>query len=302
MQQQHILITGGNGLIGKHLTQALLTQGRQVSHLSRNPGSLPGVTTYLWNIEQGHIDERCLDGVDTVVHLAGAGVADKRWTAQRRKEIIGSRTQSIALIYRLMQQRQHQVKSVISASATGYYGNRGDEALVESSAPGRDFLANCCIKWEAAVDKGLTLGLRVVKMRTGVVLSAEGGALPKLAAPVKLYAGAPLGSGRQYVPWIHLKDVVDMYLFAIENQALQGVYNMTAPEPVNNRQLTQAVARQLKKPLWLPAVPAFLLRLLLGKMSTVVLSSAHVIPQAIEQADFNFTYRNVGSALKQIYG
>ncbi|GAB2695072.1 TIGR01777 family oxidoreductase [Mucilaginibacter koreensis] len=300
--QQHILITGGNGLIGKHLTQALLQQGHKVSHLSRHPTVVSGVTSFKWDLHRQQIDMHCIDGVDTIVHLAGAGVADKRWTEKRKKEILDSRTQSIRLIYTLLQQKEHQVKSVVSASATGYYGSRNDEVLTESSAPSDDFLGKVCVEWENAVDKGKALGLRIVKFRTGVVLTTEGGALPPLAAPVKLGLGAPLGNGRQWIPWIHWQDVVDQYLMAINKPEMEGVFNMSAPEPVTNRQLTEAVAHQLKKPLWLPAVPAFALKLAFGEMSEVVLGSTRAIPEALKHTSYQFKYPTIAEALKEIYG
>ena len=302
MQKQHILITGGSGLIGKHLSEALLNQGHQVSHLSRKPGGDPHITTFLWNIDTKEIDERCVDGVTTIIHLAGAGIADRRWTDQRKNEIISSRVDSIRLIYDLLQRKSHQVKSVISASATGYYSNRGDKILTEQSAPAHDFLGACCVKWEAAVDEGKALGLRVVKYRTGVVLSTEGGALPELARPIKLGLGAPLGNGRQWIPWIHLQDVTDLYLMAVNDMNIQGVFNMSAPEPVTNWTLTNRVARQLKKPLWLPAVPAFILKLIFGEMSAVVLGSTRAVPQALHSLNHTFKYPKVEEALQQLYG
>lgn len=299
--QHHVLITGGNGLIGRHLTRQLLQQGHTVSHLSRKPAQIPNVKVYVWDVPKGQIDPECLEGVDTIIHLAGAGVADGRWTQKRRQEIISSRIDSIRLIYKLLKEKQHQVNTVVSASATGYYGNRGDEILTETSTPAHDFLGTCCVNWEAAVDEGKALNLRVVKYRTGVVLSTEGGALPQLARPVKLGLGAPLGSGRQYIPWIHLQDVVDMYLMAVNDVHLEGTFNMTAPEPVTNRQLTQTVARQLQKPLWLPNVPAFLLKVLFGKMSAVVLASTRAVPEALKTQNFTFKYPAIADAIQEIY-
>jgi uncharacterized protein (TIGR01777 family) len=298
---KHILLTGGTGLVGSKLTRLLLTRGHSVSHLSRNPGTDPNVKTYLWDVANGQIDEQCINGIDTIVHLAGAGVADERWTDKRKKEIIESRTKSIGLIYQLLKRKGNQVKAVISASATGYYGDRGDKLLIEDSAPGSDFLANCCLQWEHAVDAGQSLGLRIVKFRTGVVLAPQGGALSKLAAPVKFGFGAPLGNGKQWIPWIHEDDVIDLYVYGIENEHLSGDYNMVAPNPVTNKQLTQAVAKQLHKPLWLPKVPAFVLQLLLGEMSTIVLGSDKVSAQKIEEAGFKFKYPTLTWALKDIY-
>jgi uncharacterized protein (TIGR01777 family) len=234
--------------------------------------------------------------------LAGAGIAEKHWTASRKKELIDSRTKSIGLIYGLLKKRSHQVTSMVSASAIGYYSDRGDELMTEASPPNTDFMARCCIEWENAIDEGQKLGLRVVKFRTGVVLDKDGGALPKLAQPIKLYVGSPLGNGRQWIPWIHWQDVTDMYLYGIENTAINGIYNMVAPNPVTNKQLTQVVAKQLHKPLWAPNVPAFVLKLMLGEMSTIVLGSTKVSAQKIQDAGFRFKFTDVSAALKEIYG
>jgi len=302
MQYQHILITGGSGLIGKGLTELLLAKGYTVSHLSRKPGKDKRIKSYQWNVELGHIDDRCLNGVDTIIHLAGSGIADKRWTKKRKKDLIDSRTQSIGLIYDLMRRKPNLVKHVISASATGYYSNRGDELLTEDSPAAKDFLGYCCVMWEQAVDNGKDLNLRIVKLRTGVVLSKKGGALPPLALPIKFGIGTALGTGKQWIPWIHIKDAIDMYLYAIENTTLQGVYNMVAPNPVTNKQLTKAVAKQLRRPYWLPNIPSFVLKALFGKMSLVVLGSTKVSAEKIKNAGFQFEYPELVEALKEIYG
>ncbi len=288
-------------MVGNALTQLLLAKGYEVSHLSRKPGNTPQIKTYLWDIDKGLIDEKCIDGVDTIIHLAGAGIADKRWTDKRKKELIESRTKSIGLIYSLLRNKAHAVKSIISASATGYYSDRGDKLLTEESAPANDFLGDCCIRWEKAVDEGEELDLRVLKFRTGVVLTAKGGALPQLALPIKFWVGSPIGNGKQWIPWIHHEDVVGLYLYGIENNGLSGVYNMVAPNPVTNKQLTQAVAKQLHKPLWLPNVPAFAIKLIFGEMSIVVLGSTKVSAQKIEGSGFKFKFPMIEEALKDIY-
>jgi uncharacterized protein (TIGR01777 family) len=300
--QKHILLTGGSGLIGCNLTKLLLAKGYEVSHLSRSPGKDQRVKTYLWDVHKGEIDEACIDGVDTIIHLAGAGVADKRWTNKRKQELVESRTKSIRLIYELLRKKTHKITSVISASATGYYGNRGDVLLTEDSKPADDFLAECCIAWEKAADEGEELGLRIVKFRTGVVLNKKGGALPQLATPVKWYVGSPLGDGKQWVPWIHWHDVEKLYLYAIMHNKLRGTFNMAAPTPVTNEEMTRAVAKQLRKPLWAPKVPAFVLNLLLGEMSMIVLGSTKVSSQKIEENGFKFEYPGLEGALKEIYG
>jgi uncharacterized protein (TIGR01777 family) len=297
---KHILITGGSGLVGKHLTALLLDKGYRVSHLSRKESNLPNVKTYLWDVKQGKIDQNCITGIDVIIHLAGAGIADQNWTDERKKEIIDSRTQSIRLIYRLLKQHPHQVKKIISASATGYYSDLGDELMTEESAPAGDFLGKCCIDWEQAVDEGEALGLEILKFRTGVILTDEGGALKQLALPIKFGFGAALGSGKQWIPWIHIQDTIDMYLFGIENQ-LSGVYNMVAPKPVTNQTLTVVTAKQLRKPYWLPNVPAFALKLFFGEMSTVVLGSTKVSAEKIEQAGFQFKYPTLKEAISETY-
>lgn len=298
----NILITGGSGGLGRRLSKLLLAKGHSVSFLSRNPAKDIDIKTFIWDVNKGTIDEHCIDGVDTIVHLAGAGIADKRWTDQRKKEIVESRTKSIALLYNLLKSRANKVTSVISASGIGYYSDRGEELLTETSAPKTDFLSQCCVDWEAAVDEGDKLGLRVVKFRTGVVLDKDAGALPALASPVKLYIGSPIGSGKQWISWIHWQDAIDMYLFAIENKELKGVFNMVAPNPVTNAQMIKAVAKQLHKPTWAPNVPAFVLKLMLGEMSSLVLGSTKVAGKKIKDAGFSFKYAEIAEALKEIYG
>lgn len=299
---KNILITGASGSVGKRLTQLLLNKGYRVNTLSRNPGKNPMAKTFLWDVNQGIIDPNCIEGIGTVIHLAGAGIAEKRWTDARKKELIDSRTKSISLIYDLLKDREHQVTSVISASAIGYYSDCGDELMTEDSSPNTDFMAHCCVEWENTVDEGNKLGLRIVKFRTGVVLDKDGGVLPQLAKPIKLYVGSPIGNGRQWIPWIHWQDVVDMYMHSIEDITFKGTYNMVAPNPVTNAQLIQAVANQLHKPLWAPNVPAFILKLMLGEMSTLVLGSTKVSAQKIQDAGFKFKFTEVSSALKEIYG
>ncbi len=297
-----ILITGGTGTVGKDLSKALAQKGNEVVLLSRNPDANSKYKTYKWDVKKQEIDPACIDGVDTIVHLAGAGIADERWTEKRKKELIDSRTDSIALIYKLLQNQIHQVTSVVSASAAGYYSDRGNELMFEESNPAHDFLAECCIKWEQAVDEGSKLGLRIVKFRTGVILDKSSGALQKIAQPIKYGFGAPLGNGEQWISWIHLKDVTEMYLFGIEHDFIKGAFNMCSPYSLTNTGLTKAIAKQLRKPLWLPNVPAFALKLALGEMSAVVLGSTKMSTQKIEEIGFNFAYPNIEKALQEIYG
>ena len=301
MKTHHVLITGGNGLVGKPLTQHLLKQGHRVSHLSRQPSPLSGVTTYGWDIAKGQIDEHCLEGVDTIIHLAGADIASDPWTPERKTELIRSRVDSIRLLYQLMRQKPHSVHTIISASGIVYYGHRGDEVLTEQSAPATDFLASCTSQWEAAVDEGQALGLRVVKFRTGVVLTKDSGALPALAGPVQSGYGAPIGTGHQWVSWIHLQDVVGLYGLAVTDVSLAGVFNQTAPEPVTNRQLVEAIAQQFNKSLWMPATPRFLIKMMMGERSSFVLSSIKAKPCSGLQQQYTYRYPTIQQALSGIY-
>jgi uncharacterized protein len=296
-----VLITGGTGLVGRLLTDALLYRGYQVSHLSRKAGYDPRVKTYLWDVGRSSIDENCIDQAGIVLHLAGAGIAGKRWTQKRKKELIESRSHSIALLYRLIKDRPNNVHTVISASATGYYGDCGDRLLTEESLPGNNFLADCCLAWEDAVSQGRQLGLRILEFRTGVVLDKRGGALPAMARPVRLGLGAALGKGKQWVSWIHWMDMVDMYLYGIENKGLSGIYNMVAPQPVTNKQLMRAIAQQLRRPLWPLRVPSLVFKILMGERSQLILGSARVSAQKIESDGFNFSYPDLTDALKEIY-
>ncbi len=298
-----VLITGATGLIGRHLVKMLLDQGYFIHTLSRNKrDDVPGIKSFIWDVDKGKIDEQCIENVEVIFHLAGESIAGRAWTKERKKQIIGSRTKSIELLYKLIEdKRPSQIKTIVSASAVGYYGDRNDELLTEESPPGNDFMAKTCIQWEAAVDKGRMPGLRIVKLRTGIVLSDEGGALPALAGLVKAGFGAALGSGRQWVPWIHLSDAIRMYRYVLENEQADGAYNQAAPAPVTNQEMTEILAEVLKKPLWLPGVPSFLLRLILGEKKAVVLSSTRTTSAKITELGFRFQYSSLKEALTDIY-
>jgi len=297
-----VLITGGSGTVGRNLSELLIRKGYEVAHLSRSQGKNPKIKTYLWNVDKHEIDEHCIDGVSIIVHLAGAGIADSRWTAERKETIIKSRTESIQLVYELLKKYPHQVKTVVSASASGFYSERGSEWMTENNKPNNDFLGHCSVLWEQSVDEAHSLGLRVVKFRTGVILDKNSGALPKMAAPVKFCIGSPLGSGQQFISWIHIDDVVNMYLKGIEDENLSGAYNMSTPNPITNTELTKAIAKTLNKPLWLPHVPTFILKLIFGEMSEVVLGSTRMDVKKILATGFQFKYPNINTALKEIYG
>lgn len=301
--KERVLITGASGLVGRALVDALVGRGYSVNALSRQKRQtdLPNVRFYQWNVAEGEIDAACMDGVGSIVHLAGESIAALPWSNNRKRLILESRTQSIGLIYDVLRKRNREgVKTVVSASATGYYNDRGDEWMSEDKAPAADFLGQTCIAWERAVNRGGELGLRTVSLRSGVVLSGEGGVYDRFATLIKKGLGVVPGKGTQWMPWIHIDDAVAMYLFALEHQGIRGVYNMAAPDQITFSTFVHTIAAQQGKRLWLPRVPAFLLKAVLGQMSEMLLSSTRVSVEKIQNAGFTFTYPEIKGAIEAI--
>ncbi len=297
----NILITGASGLVGTRLTELLLNKGYSVSHLGRSKKE-GLVKTFVWDINHSIIESGALNSIHTIIHLAGAGVADKRWTKERKQEILESRTKSSALLYNELKNSQHSVTSFISASAIGYYGFEDNKNLLtELSDPGNDFLAQVTKEWEQEVDKISSLGIRVVKLRIGIVLSEKGGALKQMALPIKLFAGSPLGTGQQPLSWIHLDDLCAMFIKAVDDDQLKGAYNATGLYAVTNQEMTKAIAKVLNKPLFLPAVPAFALKIMLGEMADIVLNGSKVSSEKIQHAGFKFQFANLEDALNDLF-
>ena len=299
---QTVLITGGTGMIGKRLTQLLLEKGYKVAYLSRKHESIPNVTVYRWDIDKNWIDDKALANADYIIHLAGAGITDTRWTDKHRREIINSRTKTIELIARELQGRPYKVKAFVSASAIGFYGSdTGNTQLTEQTPSGSDFLAHVTRHWENSAELIDNIGIRTTKLRIGVVLSNEGGALPKISMPIRWGIGAPIGNGNQWMSWIHLDDLCRLFIAALENNKWHGIYNAVAPTPVTNTELTRQIAKVLHRPLWLPAIPAFALRLVYGEMANVVLGGNYVINHRIRtETDFIYQFENLQSALQDL--
>ena len=297
----NILITGGTGMIGHRLTELLLAKGHKVSYLSRKKEKIPKVEVFQWDIQKGYIEEGALEAADYVVHLAGAGIADKRWTDERKKEIIDSRIQPIELINSYLQKNNIQLKGFISASAIGIYGgDTGDVRLDENSELGNDFLAECTKLWEIHAKK-MTNTARIVSVRIGIVLSEKGGALPKLVQPIRLGFGAALGSGKQFMSWIHVDDLCEIFVKALEDDTMQGPYNAVTPNPVTNQEMTSVAAQVLKKPLWLPNVPIFALKLVFGEMGIVVTGGNFVLNKRLSQeTDFQYKFTTIKDALNDL--
>jgi uncharacterized protein (TIGR01777 family) len=295
-----VLITGGSGLIGRRLTEALRKQGHHVRHLGRKAGERDGIKTHRWDIGTGYIDPAALEGVDRIVHLAGAGIADQRWSKARVEELISSRAASALML--LDTARQHGITpgAFVSAAGINYYGAVTSERIfTEEDPPADDTIGRISRIWEEAVDAWQGT-CRVVKLRTPVVLSAQGGALQKLAAPVRWGLGAPLGRGRQWMPWVHLDDLVRIYIQALQDPAMEGAYNVNAGNDVRNAEMMRIVARVLKRPFFLPPVPGFLLRLALGEMASILLEGSRAGNARLLGTGFRFTYADAESALAQL--
>jgi len=301
LKSQPILITGASGLVGTRLTEMLIAQGHTVAHLGRSARNRAGVKSYVWNVDDQQMDAAALTNTTTIVHLAGASVAEKRWTASRKREILESRTRSTQLLYDTLKKGNHSVKSFVSASAIGYYGFEDNDTLLTEDYPaGKDFMADVTKQWEEAVDRIATLGIRVVKLRIGIVLSEKGGALVEIARPVRWGVGAPLGSGDQHVSWIHIDDLCAMFIRAIENESMLGAYNATGPYAVTNRELTRAIARTIHRPMFMPAVPGFALRMVLGEMADVVLTGSRVSSGKFQDEGFVFRFDTLEKALHDL--
>jgi uncharacterized protein (TIGR01777 family) len=293
---KNILITGGSGLVGKQITALLESKGYVVAWLSR---SAQARTHFLWDVTAQTIDPQAMKWADAVIHLAGEGVAEKRWTAARKKNILDSRTQSTQLLYSAIEQAEQKPLAFISASAIGYYGFQTGATLVEESSPaGTDFLADVVIAWEQEVKKIEALAVRCVLLRIGIVLDAKGGALGEMLKPP---VAAPLGSGDQWMSWIHVADLAKLFVFALEKNTLQGIYNAVGPQPATNQQLTKEAAAAKGKLYLGIGVPGFVLQLVLGEMAAMVLGGNRVSSQKIQKAGFEFEFPELKGALRNIF-
>jgi len=291
-----VLITGANGLIAKHLSKLLKESGYEVLSLSRKP---KGDDSFQWNPALGFMDSDALKHTDHIIHLAGAGIGDKRWSTTRKNEIRTSRVNSCELIFQTCINSGIKLKSFISASAIGYYGY--GRVFTEGDQAGQGFLTEVCREWEQAADRFQTAGIRTVKIRTGIVLAADGGILPQMALPVRLGLGTAMGSGKQGIPWIHIDDLCQIYLKAIQKEQMIGAYNAVAPESINNRAFTKELAGFFHKPYWPVAIPAFLIRALLGERSELLLKGSEVLPSRLLETDFTFRYTKLKEALNSLY-
>lgn len=305
----NVLISGGTGLIGSHLSKYLAENGFDVVILSRNknPASAnPKISYSYWNVKDKVIDKEVVKKADHIVHLAGAGVMDKKWTEDYKKKIEESRTKSAELILSCLKEGEHQIKSFVSASAIGWYGAdpklpAKNEPFIESDMPSKDFLGETCVLWEASVEPVTAMGIRLVKLRTGIVLSNKGGAFKEYKTPLKFGLASILGSGKQIVSWIHIDDLCRMYLEGIKNNYLHGSYNAVAPEPVSEKKLILTLGQKMRNKFFIPIyVPDFALKLILGKRSVEVLKSTTVSNKKIKATGFTFLYPSIEAAIEEL--
>ncbi len=307
MTMMRVIITGGTGLIGRALAQNLAQDGYEVVVLSRNPGTRPlpaGINVEKWDGKTAAHWGHLLNGNSAIVNLAGENIAGSgfppaRWTAERKQRILQSRLDAGTAVVQAIQQATEKPKVLLQSSAVGYYGPRGSELITASTPPGNDFLADVCVQWERVTDAVEQMGVRRVLLRTGVVLSMKGGALPLMALPIKLFAGGPLGSGEQYVPWIHLEDEVRAIRFLLEHEEASGPFNLSAPNPLTYKEFGKELAAVLKRPFFLPT-PAFALKLALGEMATIVLDGQHAVPDGLQALGFSFKYTQARAALQDL--
>ena len=294
-----VLVSGASGFVGSRLTARLTDDGHQVTRLVRSHPK-PERAEIQWDAAAGGLEPSALAGFDAVVHLAGENISQGRWTDAKKARIRHSRVRGTQLLAQTLARPAGRPKVLVTASAIGFYGNRGDEQLDEQSPPGSGFLADVCRQWESATEPAAEAGIRVVPLRLGLVLSSTGGALAKMLPIFRLGLGGPLGSGRQYVSWITLDDVIGAIQHAIAADSLRGPVNAVAPHPVTNREFTRALGRALRRPALLP-VPAFALRVILGQMANeLLLASTRVVPRRLLDSGFRFRDPGLESALKRV--
>lgn len=296
---EKILIVGGSGLLGKSLQKKLIEKGFEVMTLGRL-GSIKS-NVFTWDLTKKTIQKEAVTSADYIINLAGAGIGERRWTVSRKKTLIDSRVESTKFLIQTIIQTKSTPKAYIAASAVGYYGGiTTNKTYTESDLPSKDFLGECTSKWEESSTKIEEINVRRVIFRIGVVLSRSGGALFKLLPPFKLGLGAAIGTGKQYFPWIHIDDLCNGFIYAIENSKINGTYNLVSPSIDTNKELSKILSNVLKKPYWLPNIPSFILKLILGKMATLVVDGSKISCKKFLKTGFNFDYTDLNKALSNL--
>ncbi|MCZ8228618.1 TIGR01777 family oxidoreductase [Flavobacterium sp.] len=298
--KKRVLLTGGTGFVGKYLTQMLHNKGYAVNVLTRTPKeNTEDISYYTWDVSTGNIEEKAVLDADYIIHLAGESIGDKRWTVTRKKAILDSRVQSTALLASVLQSKKNNVKAFISASGIGIYGALNGEGIcTETSPAAHDFLGKVCLEWEKNADSIAALGIRTVKVRTGLVLGKNEGFLQKMIPIFRYGFGSALGSGNQYMPWIHIHDLCGIYLETIENEAMEGAYNAAIEDSTTNTLFSKTLAYIYGYSVWLPNVPAFVLQWVLGEMSVLVLTGRRISNDKLLHLGFRFQFKNLDFALR----
>lgn len=296
-----ILITGGSGLLGRAISERLIQKGHRVAWLSRHPMQVQNIEVFTWDPIKQTLQDGAFTDIDTVIHLAGSGITDKRWTDKRKQELIDSRVESSAFIWNQILKNKAPVKRFIGASAIGIYGcGFSEDTFTENSVGPIDFLSTTCIKWEKSYAPITAAGISTCVIRIGIVLSKDGGAFPVMSAPFKYGMGSPLGKGSQYFPWIHIHDLASAFAFAVDQPNMTGAYNAVSNEFLTNREFSRQLAKQLHKPFFLPAVPEWFLKLLLGERVLAICRGVKVSPQKLLDQGFTFEYSKCEEALKDL--
>ena len=297
-----IVITGATGFIGSTLTDQLWNQFHSLVLLSRKPPAEAGVTKkqwFAWEPPMGGQWEPEIDGADGIINLAGEPIAGKRWSQEQKDKLRSSRIDSTRALVNAIAKAKIKPKFLLNGSAVGYYGPHGDETLTEASPPGTDFLSRLCVDWEAEALKAEAHGVRVATIRTGIVLGKGQGALAKMVPPFKMFVGGPLGSGKQWMPWIHIEDEVGLLVFLMENEKARGAFNATAPNPVTMEEFAKALGDVLKRPSWV-SVPASALALVAGEMADMLLTGQRALPEAASKLGYLFKYATIRGALESL--
>ena len=296
-KMEKVLITGGSGLIGRRLSFLLKSRGYEVRILSRSNNPKNNYKTFVWNVSEQYINESAFEGLNHIIHLAGAGIADKRWSEKRKKEIIASRVASTNLLYNTVKRLKTPLNSFISASATGYYGAVTSETIFEEKdKPAKDFLGKVCSLWEDSIFQFNEIKIRTVALRTGIVLSKDGGALKKMKTPII----TSLGNGKQYMPWIHIDDLCELYIKAIEDEQFKGAFNAVSPEHISNLSFSKKISKIFNYPFLALGAPSLILQIVFGEMSTIILNGSRISANKIKQAGFKFKFENLEKALKNL--
>jgi uncharacterized protein (TIGR01777 family) len=296
-KMEKVLITGGSGLIGRRLSFLLKSRGYEVRILSRSNNPKNNYKTFVWNVSEQYINDSAFEGLTHIIHLAGAGIADKRWSEKRKKEIIASRVASTNLLYNTVKRLKTPLNSFISASATGYYGAVTSETIFEEKdKPAKDFLGKVCSLWEDSIFQFNEIKIRTVALRTGIVLSKDGGALKKMKTPII----TSLGNGKQYMPWIHIDDLCELYIKAIEDEQFKGAFNAVSSEHISNLSFSKKISKIFNYPFLALGAPSFILQIVFGEMSTIILNGSRISANKIKQAGFKFKFENLEKALKNL--